>query len=214
MEALEGVWIHEICELEGISRADTQKVKAFASRSVDRGRPAYGRFREDRPRQAILVGTTNDDKYLRDQTGNRRFWPVRTGKIDLDGLRRDRDQLWAETAVLEASGETLVLPEELWAAAAREQEERVEDDPWLDALASVEGDVVGGLERVSTQDLLRIHLGLDPSQQQQFHTKRLGQLMRKLGWSGPKSIKVRANIVLRGYERPTTKPDGSDAPRH
>src|SRR5262249_25180585 len=72
MEALEGVWIYEICELEGLSRADTTKVKAFASRSTDRGRPAYGRFRENWPRQNIFIGTTNDDKYLRDQLGNRR----------------------------------------------------------------------------------------------------------------------------------------------
>lgn len=99
MEALEGVWIYEICELEGISRADTSKVKSFASRDTDRGRPAYGRFRENRPRQNILVGTTNDDQYLRDQTGNRRFWPVRTTTIDVEALARDRDQLWAEAPI-------------------------------------------------------------------------------------------------------------------
>jgi predicted P-loop ATPase len=95
MEALEGVWILEIAELEGISRADTAKVKAFASRSDDNARPAYARFKEKRPRQTIFIGTTNDDKYLRDMTGNRRFWPVKIGQIDLEALARDRDQLWA-----------------------------------------------------------------------------------------------------------------------
>ena len=73
MELLEGVWIYELCELEGLSRAETSKVKAFASRSVDQGRPAYGRFKETRPRQVVFIGTTNEDKYLRDTIGNRRF---------------------------------------------------------------------------------------------------------------------------------------------
>ena len=86
MELLEGVWLYELCELEGLSRAETSKVKAFASRSVDHGRPAYARFKETRPRQCVFVGTTNDDQYLRDMTGNRRFWPVKVDKIDLEAL--------------------------------------------------------------------------------------------------------------------------------
>jgi predicted P-loop ATPase len=103
MEALEGVWLYDSCELEGISRADTSKARAFASRSVDQGRPAYARFKEKRPRQAVPIGTTNDDKYLRDMTGNRNFWPVGVGTIDLDALRRGRDQLWAEASHRRAS---------------------------------------------------------------------------------------------------------------
>jgi len=205
MEALEGVWIFEISELEGISRADTQKVKAFASRRVDRGRPAYGRFRENRSRQCILVGTTNDDKYLRDQTGNRRFWPVATATIDLEALRRDRDQLWAEAAEAEALGESLVLPEDLWEVAASEQEARVEDDPWLDRLTDIEGEVRDGAERVSSTKLLEEVLGIFPERQQQFHTKRLALLMRKLGWSGPKNVRFEGRVV-RGYERAATSP--------
>jgi len=98
MELLEGVWIYELCGLEGLSRAETSKVKAFASRSADHSRPAYARFKESRPRQTIFIGTANDDKYLRDMTGNRRFWPVKVGKIDLEALQRDHDQLFAEAA--------------------------------------------------------------------------------------------------------------------
>ena len=100
---------------------------------------AYGRFSEARGRQTIFVGTTNEHKYLKDRTGNRRFLPVKTGTIDLEALRRDRDQLWAEAAVREARGEEITLPQELWEAAAVEQEERLEDDPWLEKLAIVRG---------------------------------------------------------------------------
>jgi hypothetical protein len=204
MEALEGVWIYEICELEGMSRADTNKVKAFASRPVDRGRPAYGRFRESRPRECVFVGTTNDDKYLRDQTGNRRFWPVRTATIDLDGLKRDRNQLWAEAAALEARGEPITLPQALWADAAVQQEERLEEDPWLEQLAKAVGEEAGGFERIATGTLLSITIGIEPHQQQAFHTKRLVAPMRKLGWEGPKSLRMKDGRVVRGYERPAT----------
>lgn len=212
MEALEGVWIYEICELEGISRADTTKVKSFASRRVERARAAYGRFREDHPRQCILVGTTNDDKYLRDQTGNRRFWPVKTGNIDLEALRRDRDQLWAEAAYWEAKDESLILPEELWPAAAEAQEERLEDDPWLDTLAKIDSKAVGGFQRVTSESIFTTHLGLEADRQHQFQTKRVAGLMRKLGWTGPKLLRMPdGDKPARGYERPVATPiDGEN----
>jgi hypothetical protein len=182
MEAMEGIWIYEIGELQGLSRADTTKVKAFASRSVDRGRPAYGRFRENRPRQTVFIGTTNEDQYLRDPTGNRRFWPVRTGTIDLEALRRERDQLWAEAASLEAGGVAISLDQALWVEAQVEQEARMEDDPWIDVLSRVAGDLVSGHERISSNLLLEVKLQIPPERQQQYHLKRLAGAMRKLGW--------------------------------
>jgi hypothetical protein len=129
-EAMSGIWIYEIAELTGMRRAETDHVKAFASRTVDRARPAYGRFRVDRPRRAICFATTNDDEYLKSETGNRRFWPVVTGRIDLDGLRADRDQLWAEAAACEARGDSIGLPERLWEHAGAEQHARLESDSW------------------------------------------------------------------------------------
>jgi predicted P-loop ATPase len=215
MELLEGVWIYELCELEGLSRAETSKVKAFASRSADHGRPAYGRFKERRPRQAVFVGTTNDDQYLRDTTGNRRFWPVKVAKIDLDGLNRDRDQLFAEAAHWEEKGESLVLPEELWSAAQIEQEARVEDDPWIDILSKLHPsdlDQVAGMVRVASSHLLWFTLDLKADRQQQFHLKRLAALMRKLGWEGPAPIKMADGSVVRGYQRPLSDWGNPDDP--
>lgn len=78
-EAVQGVWIYELCELDGLSKSEVTAIKLFASKTVDSARPAYGRSRVDRPRRLIFIATTNEDTYLRDTTGNRRFWPVKVG---------------------------------------------------------------------------------------------------------------------------------------
>jgi hypothetical protein len=204
MEALEGIWLYELAELEGMSRADTAKVKAFASRTTDQGRPAYARFKERRERQTVFIGTTNDDKYLRDTTGNRRFWPVQVGTINLEALIYDRDQLWAEAAYWEAKGESLVLPQELWPLAQKEQDARLEDDPWEDPLTKItqqDCDLVEGFLRISSKKLLTDILGVPTERQQQHHAKRLAALMRKLGWEGPKLYKMKDGSAARGYQK-------------
>jgi len=108
LELTKGVWIFELSELEGLGKRDVSHVKAFCSRTHDKARPAYGYVPVERGRTCIFIGTTNGD-YLADESGNRRFWPVATTDIDLDALERDRNQLWAEAAAAEATGETLVI---------------------------------------------------------------------------------------------------------
>jgi predicted P-loop ATPase len=198
MEALEGVWLYEIPELAGMRMADVEKIKAFASRWEDRARPAYGRFRENRPRRCIFIGTTNAEEYLRDQTGNRRFWPVATRAIDLETLERDRDQLWAEAATLEARGESIVLPRALWPAAFEAQEKRLEGDPWVDVLADVSGSLINGAYRVSTKVVWE-KLGIPPEGQYPTARTRLNDAMRRLGWTS-KVFKMNGHSV-RGFER-------------
>lgn len=204
MEAMEGVWIYELSEMSGLSKSEAEKTKAFASRQFDKARMSYGRFSERRGRQAIFIGTTNESKYLKDRTGNRRFLPVKTGAIDLEALRRDRDQLWAEAAQREAQGESIVLPQNLWAEAAAEQDERLEDDPWLEPLAAVRGQAFGDEVRVFTSHLLGEVLGIEVERQHNNHAKRLAGLMKSLGWEHGK-FKV-GNKNFRGFRRP--KPEG------
>lgn len=206
VEMLEGVWLYELGELEGLGRADVAKVKAFASRQTDRARMAYAYFREDRARECIFIGTTNDSHYLTDQTGNRRFWPVKTARIDLEALRRDRDQLWAEAAHREAAGEPITLPQELWETAAVEQAARTMRDPWLDILEKEPGQEANKTTvRVSSTYLLTEALQIEPGRQKPSDQTRLGVCMRLLGWDGPKRMRVDGHNV-RGYER--SKPEG------
>src|SRR5262249_21014964 len=104
-ELLRGVWVYEIADLSNIRKTEVEDVKAFASRTHDRARPAYGRTRIDLPRRAIIWATTNSSEYLKSQKGNRRFWPIRVAvirPIDIDRLKGDRDQLLAEASKLEA----------------------------------------------------------------------------------------------------------------
>src|SRR6202023_3523867 len=83
---LRGVWFVEVSELGAFQRADMEKVKAFLTVQTERFRLPYGKRLIQAPRQCVFVGTTNNYEWLKDETGARRFWPVRCGKIDMDGL--------------------------------------------------------------------------------------------------------------------------------
>lgn len=207
-EALRGVWVYEIADLSNIRKAEVEDVKAFASRTHDRARPAYGRFRVDLPRRGVIWATTNNSEYLKSQTGNRRFWPIEvatTKPIDIEGLTRDRDQLLAEACHLEAKGAPIVLARSLWGAAGEEQEQRREADPWEDVLRAARGvvDSIGDgktEERVLSQQLLTEYIGIPKDRQKNQDLKRVGEAMRTLGWTGPKVLRVGEKLG-RGYIR-------------
>ncbi|TPG41218.1 hypothetical protein EAH79_08955 [Sphingomonas koreensis] len=178
IERTQGRWIIEAGELKGMSPKGVEHLKGFLSRRRDSSRMAYGRLTRDAPRHFIVVGTTNDDRYLVDNTGNRRFWPVRVGDIDLDALARDRDQLWAEAAAREAAGESIRLDRALWQAAALEQDERRTVDPFVAPLA----DVFRGLQgKVRSSDVWQV-IGTPIGQRTPEQERRLGVAMRDLGF--------------------------------
>jgi predicted P-loop ATPase len=181
IEQTRGKWIIEAAELSGIRKADAEHLKAMLSRRVDRGRLAYGRLPTEVPRQFIVVGSINKTEYLRDTTGNRRFWPILIKQFDLDALRRDRDQLWAEAAVCEAMGESIRLARELWPEAAEEQRQRLADDPFVTVLATHLGHLEGKIKAADVWEILNLR----GAQLTQDAYARTAEAMKRIGWKRP-----------------------------
>ena len=132
---LHGPVIVEIAELAAFKKAENERMKAFITTRIDRLRPPYGRAIEHMPRRCVFAGTTNDQRYLTDQTGNRRYWPVRVRAASPTALALVRDQLWAEALVACRQGCKHYFDDaELEALAAGEQSQRLETDPWEEML--------------------------------------------------------------------------------
>lgn len=204
--ALRDRWCVEWGELDGMGKADVDRLKGFLSSAIDDYRPSYGRRTVRVPRRSIFFGSVNKEEYLRDETGNRRFWPVRTGVVrtlDIEGLGRDRDQIWAEAvAALESGARWWVIPEE-YPIFASQQSHRVVGDPWLDKIA----EWVKPRERVTVAEVLGTMLGIEPSRWTQVDQNRVARCLTLLGW---KRVQYRAQGGLR--ERGYQAPEGAHAP--
>lgn len=131
-EKLQGYWILEIGELAGLKKTDIETLRGFLSRQNDIYRAAFGRRATPHPRQCVFIGTTNADTYLRDITGNRRFWPVKvpggTDRGSWELTREEVEMIWAEALHYYKKGEALHLPKELEPIAVQEQKEAMEQD--------------------------------------------------------------------------------------
>lgn len=140
-------------------------------------RPAYGREDVSEPRRCIFAGSTNKDDWQRDETGGRRFWPVRVGSIDVDAIARDRRQLWAEAVHLYRAGERWWLEGEEADQAQAEVAERRPDDPWRADIARA----VEGRAEVTTKEVLH-ELHVLPVDMTPQLSKRVAQELVALGW--------------------------------
>lgn len=131
LEQIQGAWINELAELSPTYKNDNEIVKAFLSRTTDRFRVPYGRRTEEYPRQCVFAGSTNNLLFLKDRTGNRRFWPIsgnkqRKVRNSWDLSKDEVDQIWAEAFMLWANGESLVLDESLEQEAIKKQQSHTE----------------------------------------------------------------------------------------
>jgi putative DNA primase/helicase len=179
---LAGVWIIEFAELTSFRSAETNTIKAFMTRQTDRYRAPYGRQAEDHHRQCAFAGTTNDEEYLQDPTGARRFWSARTVKrADIEALIRDRDQLWPEAVHRFKAGEKWWLHEEdLIRTAAEVADEHYAADPW-EALIR---DWVNGRDVTSVDEILDCAISKDADKWTKNDETRIGNIMRKrLKWT-------------------------------
>lgn len=126
-ELIQGTWINEIGELSAFTKQETQVIKQFLSKTHDIYRAAYGRRTDKYPRRCVFFGTSNDSDFLKDATGNRRFWPVDVGihpakKSVWEELPKEVDQVWAEAYMYWQLGEKLFLPKEIERMAEEMQE--------------------------------------------------------------------------------------------
>ena len=175
---LRGVWFAELSELDALNRSDIARVKAFLTQQTERFRLPYGRRVIDLPRQCVFIGTTNSDTWLKDETGGRRFWPVRCGLIDTVGLLRDRDQLWAEALHLYRSGVRWWLEDQLTVQdAIEEQRGRYVEDVWQPKIEQF----IRFEENTSVCAVLS-HLGVETARQDQSAANRVARTLQALGW--------------------------------
>lgn len=130
-ELIQGTWINEVGELTAMTKQETSAVKQFLSKTHDIYRAAYGRTTDKYPRRCVFFGTSNDSEFLKDATGNRRFWPVDVGEYKAKksvwvDLPEEVDQIWAETYMYWVLGESLFLPKEIEKLAEEQQEKHRE----------------------------------------------------------------------------------------
>ena len=174
-----GVWIIELSELDNLSHAEVARIKAFMSRTTDRFRPPYGMRLVESPRQCVFAGTVNHCTYLRDETGGRRFWPVVCGRIDVDALARDRDQLWAEAKVRFDSGSVWWLDTpDLVQLASDQQEARYEGDPWEEVI----GPWLESRESTAISEVLEKCISKPQALWTQTDKIRAARCLRAQGW--------------------------------
>lgn len=183
-QLIQGCWLHEVGELDAFNRTESTRMKAFVSSQVDRFRAPYERAPRDWPRQTVFVGTTNQNEYFKDPTGNTRYWPLRVEEVEpinLDGLAGVRDQLFAEAVVLYKSRQRWhPTRDEQQRLFEPEQADREIADPWQSLIAKW----LRGKESTTATELLTDCLKIEPGKidSQRQMSMRVGIAMKRMGW--------------------------------
>jgi len=188
---LVGKWVIEIAEMSSMSKAESATLKAFISRPVERYRPSYGRREVIQPRMCVFAGTTNRSTYLRDETGGRRFWPVKVGKIDTDALTRDRDQIFAEAVVAYHEGKQW-WPDQAFEERyiSPQQEARFEADAWEETIRPW----LASKQRVTVTSVARDCLGMETARIGRADQNRIIAILDRMGWKSTRDWRGRAYV--------------------
>jgi putative DNA primase/helicase len=186
-QAFQGRWIHEFSELDSFAKAEATKIKGVVASCNDYFRASFDRRTQEYPRQIVFAGTTNEDHYLNDSTGNRRFWPVRvTRVIDVEWVEANRDQLFAEALRRWKAGERMYpTAEEEAELFVPQQRGREVENAIATAVAtyldSEQGELVQ--EATTVQILGKIGIGVEKLGPGRFHEKQAAAALRALGWT-------------------------------
>src|SRR5262249_27412549 len=176
---LNGKWLIEVSEMHAMNRAESAQLKAFITRTTERYRPSYGRKEVIEPRQCVFVGTTNRDTYLRDETGGRRFWPVKAGAVGVNAVARDRDQLFAEAVVrYRAGGQWWPDKDFERKHIMPEQAARYEADAWEEMI----GEHLKGASKVTIAQVARDALHIETPKIGTAEQRRIAAVLEQLGW--------------------------------
>lgn len=211
IDAMRGKWIIEVSEMVCNRKVETDKLKSFLSKNTDRVRLAYRKNAEDFPRQSIFIGTINPEEglgYLKDTTGNRRFWPVTCTKINIEKLKIIRDQLLAEAVDRYFRGEKLYLDnDELVKLAELETKTRQQEDPWLEPVKQwlQKPDIELNSYRtvVTGYEILEECIGITVSRMTNRDLSRIATIMvKELGWEKGKFYHKKLGRTTNAYRLP------------
>lgn len=193
-QSFPGKLLVEIGEMEAFSRAERERVKLAISTPSDRYRSSYGRRAEDHPRQCVFVGTTNRADYGNDDTGLRRFWPVKCGSVDVPGLLAARDQLFAEAVARIRANESWWTTPTLDTLAV--QRDRQHEDVWTTRVL----DWVVGRPNVTIEEVLEGAVKMRVADMTRTEQVRVGGILRLAGWE-PKTVR-REGLPMRAWVAP------------
>ena len=205
--AINGVWIHEIAELDAFNRAESTRIKSFITMTEDRYRPPYGTKYITQPRQTVFAGTTNGYEYHKDPTGNRRFWSVLCTNINLEQISAWREQLFAQ-AMHDVRAGLACYPtrDQERTLIAPQQEQREIVDVWHQPITKWLNDILQrDADSFSTFDILcgAIKMAPDKMDGQRSAATRVGSVMAKLGWVKRRGTKASERVWL--YMRPDSE---------
>lgn len=176
---MHGCLIVELAELDALSKAETTAIKSWITQQEDSYRPPYAAQIRKAPRQCILAGTVNPEGgYLKDSTGNRRFWPVWCTAVDLEALKADREQLWAEAVNAHFAGEPVYLQGDEINEAKAAQSERYQDDVWAEDIDHY----INGSDQVTVREILGTVLDIPKERRSIIQEKRVVRHLIHRGW--------------------------------